>query len=146
MFNVNKKRGAPTLLHPLKLLMELMETNAMEMKAIHIPGIANITADSLSRLARSGDYAIEQRIFDQGLQKLGVNLNIDLFATRRNRKCLRYVTAAQDDEAVGRDAFSMEWRTFYPLIYPPIPLLLRCLRKVKEEPVRGVVVAPAWCG
>jgi hypothetical protein len=60
MFNVNKKRGALTLLHPLKLLMELMETKVMEMKAIHIQGITNVTGGSLSRLARSGDYAAEQ--------------------------------------------------------------------------------------
>jgi hypothetical protein len=40
----------------------------------------------------------------------------------------------------------MDWGPFFPLIHPPIPLLLRCLRKVREEKVKGVVILPAWQG
>jgi ribonuclease HI len=146
MYNVNKQRGALTLLHPLKLIMELLETHEMQMQASHIPGILNTAADSLSRLARSGDYSLDQKIFNQGLKHLKAGVNIDLFASKTNKKCRAYVTLQNDAKASARDAFSMEWGAFSPLIHPPIPLLLRCLRKVKEERVRGVMVAPAWCG
>jgi hypothetical protein len=40
----------------------------------------------------------------------------------------------------------MEWGSFSHLIHPPIPLIFRCLRKVEEEQVRGVMIVPAWRG
>jgi hypothetical protein len=146
MYDLNKKRGAPTLLHPLKLIMQFLENRQIHLHASYIPGVENTIADRLSRLARSGDYQIQQKVFEAGIQQLHTSVDVDLFSTRRNRKVQAFVSIEQDDEAIGRDAFSMTWRTFSPLIHPPIPLLLRCLRKVKEERVRGVVIAPAWSG
>jgi hypothetical protein len=146
LYDVNRKRGAWTLHHPLKLIMELLEQHQLHMTANHIPGIANIAADSLSRLAHSGDYSLDQKRFDQGLRHLEVQVDIDLFADKRNRKHDRYVTLRKDGGAHARDAFFMEWGPFFPLIHPPIPLLLRCLRKVREEKVKGVVILPTWQG
>jgi ribonuclease HI len=146
LYDVNRKRGASTLLHPLKLIMELLEQHRLQMRASHIPGISNIAADSLSRLSRSGDYSLDRRICNQGLRHLGVQVDIDLFADKRNKKHERFVTLRKDGGAHARDAFFMDWGPFFPLIHPPIPLLLRCLRKVREEKVKGVVILPAWQG
>jgi ribonuclease HI len=84
LYDVNRKRGASTLLHPLKMIMELLENHSLHMTASHIPGVSNVTADKLSRLARSGDYALNRRIYNQGLRHLGVQVDIDLFADKRN--------------------------------------------------------------
>jgi hypothetical protein len=146
MYDVNRKSGASTLLHPLKLILEFLETSNLQIQANYIPGIDNTTADRLSRLSRSGDYQVKQSVFNKALQILQTEIQIDLFATRANRKVINFVSIDRDEEAIGRDAFSMAWRGTLPLIHPPIPLLLRCLRKVQEEQVRGVVIAPAWRG
>jgi hypothetical protein len=146
LYDINKKRGASTLLHPLKLIMQLAENRHWQIHANHIAGVDNVIADKLSRLARSGDYALDQTIFNSGVKQLGVTIDIDLFATKANRKCSNYMTLTREEEASGRDALSTGWGRFCPLIHPPIPLLLRCLRKVKEEGVMGVVIAPMWTG
>jgi hypothetical protein len=97
-------------------------------------------------LERSGDYQIRQDILNWGLQTLRISINVDLFATNENKKCQRFVSVKKEEEALGRDALGMEWKNFFPLIHPPIPLILRCLRKVEEEGVRGVMILPEWKG
>jgi hypothetical protein len=146
MFNVNKLRGASTLLHPLKLIARFLNLHRMEMKAVHLPGIDNGTADSLSRLARSGDYSLDPIVYRTAVDYLGVLPQVDLFANKTNCKCQRYVTLEQDGEALARDAFSLVWRDFFFFIHPPVPLILRCVRKIIQEGTRGVIVLPAWQG
>jgi hypothetical protein len=97
-------------------------------------------------LERSGDYALRQDVLDKALKTMNVSIDIDLFANQKNRKCQRFMTVGQHAEALARDAFSMTWKPYCPLIHPPIPLILKCLRKLKEEGGRGVVILPAWKG
>jgi ribonuclease HI len=146
MYDVNKRRGATTLLKPLRMILALIDRENLQMTASHVPGLENGIADRLSRLALSGDYQIRQEVFCKGLQELDVRVSVDLFATHKNRQTNKFVSIDNDRQAIGRDAFSMAWGNFFPLIHPPIPLILRCLRKVVEERVRGVVVVPNWLG
>jgi hypothetical protein len=118
----------------------------MQMRASHLPGVQNDIADSLSRLSRSGDYSLDQAVYLRGIRKLRVRPEIDLFANRTNRKCSRYVTAEKDADAVGRDAFSLDWRNSFFLIHPPIPIILKCLRKIIQDRTRAVLILPAWEG
>jgi hypothetical protein len=146
MHDLNRIRGAASLLHPLKLIFQQAENWNHHLRASHIAGVENTTADSLSRLERSGDYQLDQEVLDWGLRKLRVRVNIDLFATRQNRKTHRYLSVKKEEGAHVRDALSVEWGGFFPLIHPPIPLLLRCLRKVEEEGVKEVMIVPHWKG
>jgi ribonuclease HI len=146
MFDVNRRRAASTLLRPLKLILSFTEREHLQIMASHIPGVDNVIADKLSRLARSGDYQIRTETLENGLRQLGTTVQVDLFATRDNRKSRDFVSINNDPLARGRNAFSMAWRGFLPLIHPPIPLILRCLRKVAEEKVRGVMIVPHWQG
>jgi hypothetical protein len=145
-FDINMNRGASTLLHPLTLIMRLVQVHQIHLKASHIPGVENIIADSLSRLERSGDYEIKQEVFNSAVKQLGVKVEIDLFATKENRKVDQYVTVEKDGGANDRDAFSMGWENFFPLIHPPVPLILRSVRKVIQDRVRGVMIVPKWTG
>jgi hypothetical protein len=146
MFNINKQRGASTLLHPLKLITNLLFKYQMQMRATHLPGVENGVADSLSRLSRSGDYSLDLHVYRKGIQILGVTPQVDLFANRQNHKCPRYVTVEKDAEAHARNAFALEWRGCCVLIHPPIPLILRCVRKVIQDQTLAVMVVPAWVG
>jgi ribonuclease HI len=146
MYDVNRKRAATTLVKPLQWILDLTEREDLQITASHVPGVENGIADSLSRLALSGDYQLRQEIFCRGLQELNTNVEVDLFATRQNKKIRNFVSIDSDPQALARDAFSLEWKGFLPLIHPPIPVILRCLRKVVEERVKGVMVLPDWRG
>jgi hypothetical protein len=146
MYDVNKLRGAATLLHPLKMIARFLDLHQMQMTTQHIPGVDNGIADSLSRLARSGDYSLSQGVYEKGIQDLRVRPQIDLFANSANRKCVRYMTLGQDAGAVGRDAFSLDWKGYFFFIHPPIPLIPRCIRKVIQNGTKAIMVVPAWQG
>jgi ribonuclease HI len=146
MYDINRQRGAVNLLRPLQLIANLLFKHQIQMTARHLPGVENGIADSLSRLSRSGDYSLEPKVYWKGIQILGVSPQIDLFATRFNKKCQRYVSLETDAEAAGRDAFSLGWRNFFCFIHPPIPLILRCVRKVIQDQAFAVMVVPSWVG
>jgi hypothetical protein len=146
IFDINKMRSARTLLGPLKKIVNFMWERKIQMQAVHIPGTENVTADKLSRMERSGDYAILPEVLHEALRKIGARIDIDLFASARNKRHERYVSLSRHEGAHARDAFSMAWRPFCPLIHPPIPLIVRCLRKLQEEEGKGVMILPAWKG
>jgi hypothetical protein len=146
IYDINKFRAARTLIAPLKEIMNFVWERKIHLQAEHIPGIENVTADKLSRMERSGDYELNQEVLDSALQEMGEKIDIDLFANTRNKKCQRYVTVSRRAGAAARDAFSMEWKPFCPLIHPPIPLILRCLQKIQQEGGKGIVILPAWKG
>jgi ribonuclease HI len=146
VYDLQRMRAGRSLLLPLKLITNFCYQRNLHVIAAHIPGVENVAADHLSRLEKSGDYGIKQGVLDKALKTMGVTINIDLFANAQNHKCQRYVSVSKFVGAAERDAFSMEWGSFSPLIHPPIPLILRCLRKVEREGVRGVIIVPAWKG
>ena len=55
--------------------------------------------------------------------------SIDLFASRSNKKCIRFYSWKRDTEAIAVDAFTQDWST-EPCFYacPPFALILRTLR------------------
>jgi hypothetical protein len=146
VFDLQRMRAGRSLFLPMKLITNFLYQRHLHVVAAHIPGINNTTADHLSRLEKSGDYAIRQEVLDKGLKKIQATIDIDLFANKENRKCQRFATVSGFGGVAERDAFSMDWGSFSPLIHPPIPLILPCLRKVEREGVRGVIVVPAWKG
>jgi hypothetical protein len=115
---------------------------------MHVRGVENEKADSLSRLSRAGDYAVKDEVFQDALASLGVTITVDLFASRYNKKHPVYCSVAlNDSRMLARDAFTISWKgRGLPLIHPPVPLLLRCLKRIREEKITAVVVAPHWLG
>ncbi|KAA6356094.1 MAG: hypothetical protein EZS28_048378, partial [Streblomastix strix] len=58
-----------------------------------------------------------------------------------------FCSITKDIWAIARDGLSISWENQTPLLHPPIPLLLRTIRKVKEDHVRtAVIIAPKWPG
>jgi hypothetical protein len=90
---------------------------------MHIPGKSNQVADSLSRLAMSGDYQIRREILVDALQQLKMRPSVDVFANRRNRQCKRFYSLMPDSWSIGQDGLSKSWIGEIPLLHPPIPLI-----------------------
>ena len=69
---------------------------------------------------------------------------LDLFATASNAKLPLYVSPIPDKRAEGVDVLSRNWKGLDYCPYPPTRILSLVLRKVREEPCRMLLIAPAW--
>jgi hypothetical protein len=88
MYNINKKSGAMNLYRTARKIWKLSERNYLILKVIHTPGRINVATDKLSRLEMSGDYQLNEMVF-QRIQKMWhCYPKVDLFASKKNRLCI----------------------------------------------------------
>lgn len=80
--------------------------------------------------------------FSRICNTLGVP-DIDLFASRVNAKCDKYISWKKDPGSIAVDAFTVKWTEFF-YAFPPFSLILKVLRKVEMEGCRGILVVPDW--
>ena len=66
--------------------------------------------------------------------------DIDLFASRINRKVQCYVSRYKDSEAWRTDAFFFSWSHFFAYIFPPFSIILRVLNKIEMDETDCVVL------
>jgi hypothetical protein len=146
VFNIQRKAAARNLYHPLRQLFNLCFSNDIVISAIHVKGVNNVVADSLSRLSRSGDYSLFPGVFNTICQQLNVTPDIDVFATSVNNQLPDFISPLHTDNKPIRDGLSISWDGFIPFIHPPIPLIGKCLRKILAENTTAVFVLPFWKG
>jgi hypothetical protein len=116
----------------------------------HIQGILNTEMDKLIRLAMSGDYSLRQYFYLHGLRNLKVIPKLDLFANGENMKCTRFCalhpSQKNGTEFMG-NAMHLIWtNNLVLLIHPPIPLILKPLKKFEREGREAVLIVPDWKG
>lgn len=120
------------------------ESHEIWIIATHIPGQDNEIADSLSRsFSPCVEWEINNRLFQDIIRKFGVP-SVDLFASRHNTKCYKYVSCFSDSYCWKVDAFSFSWTDEFFYIFPTFRLVGRCWRKMVVEKTRGILVAPDW--
>ncbi|KAA6367170.1 MAG: hypothetical protein EZS28_037304, partial [Streblomastix strix] len=126
-------------------ILNWAEAKDIQLQTVYIPGASNSTADALSRLARSRDYSITQVRAQQVMQKLGIQAQVDAFATRRNRVLKTYCSPRQDSRAIAIDGLAIDWNEQIAWLHPPIPLIGRCLQKILEDKVQtAILITPDW--
>lgn len=69
---------------------------------------------------------------------------IDLFASRLNKKCSKFVSWHNDPEAFRVDAFTLKWSTYFFYAFPPFCLILKVLQKIILDKAEGIVLVPLW--
>lgn len=112
--------------------------------ASYIPSSENVEADLLSRLSNDDtEWELAPYAFQQ-IKDRYATINIDLFATRKNSKCINFCSRFPDSEAMGIDAFTINWSSFKFYAFPPFALILKVLVKIKQEEAEGLVVVPNW--
>lgn len=72
------------------------------------------------------------------------NPQIDLFASKTNKKCSTYCSWKPDKEALAIDAFTISCNKMFFYAFPPFCLILRTLQKIEEDEGEGIVVVPHW--
>ena len=143
---VNKQGGThSTRLNALAaLLWKWCRREGIFPIASHIPGQDNLITDFLSRgRVLPSEWTLHPMVMDQIVRTLGP-LQVDLFASALNARLPRYCSRVQDPAAWRIDAFSFQWKGFRGYAFPPISLIPRILRKIREDQARVVLIAPWW--
>lgn len=145
---VNKKGGvhSRTCLQVAQKIWNFAELNQIHLVAAHIPGKHNYIADMYSRhFKENTEWELHPSIFKQIVKTWG-KPDIDLFASRLNHKCVKYIAWKPDPSAMLIDAFSINWNFSFVYAFPPFCLVSRVWRKMIEEGVKGVLITPRWPG
>jgi len=112
--------------------------------ASYIKSLENREADRESRsLAKETEWSLSKPAFDQITKRLGIP-EIDLFASRNNAKCNRFVSWRRDPESVAVDAFTLNWHKLRFYAFPPFSMIFRVLNKIIADKARGMLVVPLW--
>ncbi|CAJ0939180.1 unnamed protein product [Ranitomeya imitator] len=114
------------------------EATVPVISAVHIPGVDNWAADFLSREGlAAGEWSLHPEVFHQICLRWGTP-DVDLTASRINRKVPQFVSRSRDPLAVGVDALAIPWSQFeLPYLFPPLPLLPKLLKKIKRKGCRS---------
>ncbi|KAM4028388.1 heterogeneous nuclear ribonucleoproteins A2/B1 isoform 1-T1 [Anomaloglossus baeobatrachus] len=125
-------------------IFQWAEQSLLSLSAVHLKGSLNLQADFLSRRdVHPGEWSLDQAVFCSLVARWGAP-EVDLFASAGNRKVATYFSLNPRDEALGVDAFCHSWSFRLAYAFPPLPLLARALRKIRDEGVPTILVAPLW--
>lgn len=104
----------------------------------------NLEADGESRsIAKDTEFSLNQKVFKKITQKLGTP-NIDLFASKSNSKCKKYISWHRDPDSFAVDAFTISWTNLFFYAFPPFCLVPRVLNKIITDKATGLIVVPHW--
>ena len=96
-----------------KQIWALCITQNNWLSATHLPGCENVQADAESRIFNDlTEWMLDPQVFEEITQKFG-KLEIDLFASRLNKRCAQYASWRPDPEALFVDAFSVKWNNSF---------------------------------
>lgn len=132
-------------LHSLaKQIWQWCETRDIYIFATYINTNQNVIADFESRKQLSNtEWEINNIYFQIVVTALGTP-NIDLFATRTNKKCQQFVSWHPDPDALSVDAFTICWSELNFYAFPPFSMVLKTLEKVITDKAKGIVLVPYW--
>ena len=127
-----------------KQIWKWCESRNIFIFASYIRSKDNVIADFESRrLEPETEYELSDVAFKEICKVFG-NPEVDLFASRANAKCQKYVSWKKDPGSMDIDAFTIEWKPYFFYAFPPFALILKILRKIEQEGARGSLVVPNW--
>ena len=141
---INRMGGIqyPQLNSITKEIWRWCEVRNLWIFASYISSEDNVEADFESRREMSGcEIELSQETFNLISNTFG-QPKIDLFASRSNAKCNKYVSWKKDPESIAVDAFTISWKEQFFYAFPPVCLILKCLKKIKRENACGIMVFP----
>ncbi|MCG8432340.1 MAG: hypothetical protein MJA29_14375, partial [Candidatus Omnitrophica bacterium] len=123
----------------------LVDGLGMDVQARFIPGHLNVAADQCSRGNQtiSTEWSIDPAVLTAIWSSWGTP-DVDLFATRWNRKLAKFVSPVPDNLAWKVNALTFSWEGMFVYAFPPWKILQDVLMKIKEERVTAILIAPYW--
>lgn len=143
---INKQGGTRSqeLMDLTFRIFSLAEGNFQSLSAVFLRGKLNQQADFLSRQTlHQGEWSLNKVIFRKVSELWGVP-EIDLFSSKKNRQVSQFCSLNPADRPWAVDAFSVPWKWKLAYAFPPISLIPRVLKKIREDQARIILVAPFW--
>ena len=78
------------------------------------------------------EVQLSDSAFDSIVEAFGLP-EINLFASRSNAKCSKFISWKKDSESFAVDAFTISWEGLDFYAFPPPCLILRVLQKIKQD-------------
>ena len=132
-----------TLMQMTIRLLKWCDSKAITLVPVHLPGVRNIQADSLSRVGQTltTEWTLAMESLRPVFAKWG-EPQIDMFATFANRRLVKFVSPYPDPRAEWTDAMSMPWDKERGLLYvfPPFKMVPQVLQKIAQSPELQVIL------
>ena len=132
-----------TLMEMTIRLLKWCDSKAITLVPVHLPGVRNIQADSLSRVGQTltTEWTMAMESLRPVFAKWG-EPQIDMFATFANRRLVKFVSPYPDPRAEWTDAMSMPWDKERGLLYvfPPFKMVPQVLQKIAQSPELQVIL------
>ncbi|KAA6365577.1 MAG: hypothetical protein EZS28_038897 [Streblomastix strix] len=146
VFDIRKWRASTSLIKEIKQVHQTIEKLGIQIQITHLPGVKNEITDALSRLQRAGDYKLKEKILKHACLQMNLNPTIDLFSQNFNNLLPRFMSTTRGHGETAIDALNQTQKKELPWIHPPIPLLSAVLKKIREEQIEAMIIAPLWPG
>ena len=86
---------------------------------------------------------LDRKIFWSILNHFNLSPTLDAFASRSTAQLLRYMSLEKDHLIVTQNALIQSWEPV-SYLFPPLPLLLKVIRKIKDQKIRAILVCPQF--
>ena len=115
------------------------------LSAAYITSADNVVADKMSRISHNNsEWTLNDNVFGK-ICKIFGKPSLDLFASRLNFKCKRYISWQPDPFAEAVDAFSLDWgKEDLLYIFPPFCVIHKVLQKIDFDKADAIVIVPKW--
>lgn len=143
---INRMGGVqfPHLTRLTKELWQWCEARQIIVYAAYIRSIDNDIADAESRRVHPDiEWELSNAAFHDIISNFG-EPEIDIFASRFNKKCPKFISWNRDPDAYAINAFTLSWSGFYFYGFPPFAIILKTLRKIIHDKATGILVVPLW--
>lgn len=143
---INRMGGIqfPHLTQVAKDIWQWCENRKLFIFASYIKSADNKVADFESRRVHPDiEWELSNSAYQKIIAKFGTP-QIDLFASRINNKCAKYVSWNRDPDAWAINAFTINWTDYYFYAFPPFSIILKTLRKIITDKATGIMIVPVW--
>ena len=126
-------------------LFVFLQQNQITLTAVHRPGVDNVLADYLSRNRPDPhEWRLLPKIVSRLFSRWGLP-QIDAFASPQNHQLPIWFSRLPHPGAAGVNALSQSWTGLSIYAFPPIPLILQTLVKIRAEaPELVILIVPTW--
>ena len=88
-------------------------------------------------------FMLDRKVFRSILDHFSLQPTLDAFACQYLAQLPRYMSWHRDQQAVAQDALLSSWDPV-TYLFPPVPLLPKVVRKIKDQGIRAILICPQW--
>lgn len=142
--NVNRQNAGLSLSARMRQLLEEATDLGLRLRAVHLPGLENVTADRLSREEDPSDYMLSRELFKEALTRFNFRPTVDAFASDTNAQMARFWSRWMCPGTAGVDALAQCWTKERVWANPPFVMAMQVLNKVLRDRASALLCLPFW--